>query len=228
MEKCKTITVHMSPRAYKPLIKQLTNAGFRLQFSERLKNTDPAIADHPDLVLCDLIDTFYHGDASKLSPAYPGDIRYNAACTGRYFLHHLQYTDPELLQIVYDLNLIPVQVKQGYTKCNTLVADSDSIITSDMGIAKAFEKAGGTALLIRPGYIKLPGYEYGFIGGASGTCFRKTDTKGLVCFNGDLSTHPDCKEIRAFLHERKFEILDVPGEPLLDIGSVLFENTFVL
>ena len=98
------------------------------------------------------------------------NIRYNAVCTGKYFIHNLQYTDPDLLAAAEakaaaeHTSLTKIHVKQGYTRCSLLPVDDQSFITSDTGIAKTLADYDTDVLLIRPGHILLPGFDYGFIG----------------------------------------------------------------
>ena len=42
-----------------------------------------------------------------------------------------------------------VDVKQGYTKCSTLIADENSVITSDKGLYRVYEKNGVEYILVR-------------------------------------------------------------------------------
>lgn len=71
-------------------------------------------------------------------------------------------------------------------------------------------------LPVQKGHVALEGFEYGFLGGASG-CID-----GRVYFNGDLSAHPDFEKIREFLAERGYETVYFEGEPLTDIGSIVY------
>ncbi len=71
-------------------------------------------------------------------------------------------------------------------------------------------------LLVRKGYVALDGFEYGFLGGASG-CIDDT-----VYFNGDLSAHPDYEKIRRFIEAHGLRVKFFADEPLTDIGSIIF------
>ena len=214
---------------------------------EPLVRVAPPLACHPDLLLCKLgvsdAAPLFQGDPARLSPAYPGDVPYNACCTGRYFIHNLKYTAPELLaaagitisgtasgpqttgtQVIEhgasaQANraglMIPVQVPQGYSKCSIVCVDETSIITYDAGITKACRKAGLEVLQIAPGHVRLQGYPTGFLGGASGRVGRE------ILFNGDLSVHPDFAAIRDFIESRGLSCVHFPDYPLTDVGSIL-------
>jgi hypothetical protein len=158
---------------------------------------------------------------STLKPAYPFDIALNAARVGRTLLCRPDFTD----RIVTDAcgkNQIHIQsVRQGYAKCSVCVVDGSSIITADKGIERAAKLCGIEVLLIQPGFIRLPGYGTGFFGGCCGKL-----AADHMFFCGDLSSHPDCGKIRAFLSERGIEAESIAHEPLSDIGSIipLIEN----
>jgi hypothetical protein len=70
-------------------------------------------------------------------------------------------------------------------------------------------------LLIDKGHIQLQGFDYGFIGGASG---RIGDT---IIFNGDITQHPDYEKIAAFIEDRDLKIKYFTEYPLEDIGSII-------
>lgn len=195
---------------------------------------DSRISSHPDLVIsiCDgtlILDKEAHGsileqlDAwevpyilgnSKLGEEYPADIAYNAVITGKHLIHNLNYTEPLLLQHSRNTNKTLIHVKQGYTKCSTVVVDDNHLITSDRGI---YEAAGNSleVLLVQPGNVALEGYEYGFLGGCSGVI---GDT---VVFHGDLGAHPDFASIKAFVEGAGKKLMYFSDFPLRDIGSIL-------
>ena len=143
----------ISKDAGAPLIKYLEETGCEYELFGPLKNVAEPIRNHPDLLYVRLNeDTLFKGDASKLGPEYPEDIRYNAFSTGKYFIHDLRYTDKELLRAAEDLGLIPVSVRQGYSGCSIVPVDEDSIITYDRGIADKALKSGLNVLLTEPGH----------------------------------------------------------------------------
>ena len=239
--------VYLSPLAGKSLTSYLKERGCQLHFMKPLAGVAPPLAFHPDLLLCKLgvrdDAPVFCGDPSHLRPVYPGDILYNACCTGRYFIHNLKHTAPELLaacgiaasasqkpaasaaQVLPGVShaprlspvpMIPVPVSQGYAKCSIVCVDETSVITYDAGITKACRKAGLHVLQISPKHVLLPGYPTGFIGGTGGRIGRE------ILFNGDLSSHPDFSAIRGFIEERGLSCVFFDDYPLTDIGSIIF------
>jgi len=207
-------TIYISETANTLIIEELKSQGHDIRVVNLSDVTYTPVSSHPDIYMCSMgsDNPVFFGEPSKIGSKYPANIIYNAACTGKFFLHNLKYTDPELLKSASEMELI--NVPQGYTKCNTLIVDEDSIITSDEGIAKSCSHKMNV-LLVSPGHIKLQGFSYGFIGGASG---RIDNT---IYFNGDLSSHPDHKKITDFIKARDLDIKYFSEYPLEDIGSII-------
>lgn len=223
-----TPTVYLSRLASPSLQRFLQSNGFQLK-SLDVPVVYPEISTHADILLCQLglweKAQIFHGDPEKLTRNYPGNIRYNAVCTGKYFIHNLQYTDPDLLaaaeaKAAADSTILTkIHVKQGYTRCSLLPVDDRSFITSDAGIAKTLADHDTDVLLIHPGHIHLPGFDYGFIGGTGGGL--PLSGRRLLVVNGNIETHPDHKKIATFLEDRDIDLYYSKDSPLMDIGSIL-------
>lgn len=153
---------------------------------------------------------------TSLTSNYPNDIAYNIARVGEFVICNFKYTDDVIKNYIDEHNLTVVDVSQGYAKCNVCIADENSIITSDQGIYEKCIRFGIDALKISCGNIKLDGYEYGFIGGAS----VKTSNNTMFFF-GDIKKHPDYLKIKEFLNKKGIDILCIDGKKLEDIGSVV-------
>lgn len=157
---------------------------------------------------------FFEG-ADRVGYNYPANIRYNAAQVGRNLIHDTAHTDPAILNIARELGMHIIHVKQGYTKCNLVVVDDNSVITSDLGLVAALERNNIDVLVISPGYIRLEGVSYGFLGGCTG----RVDFE--VIFNGDLSAHPDFENIVNFIRKKDLRPVWFEEYPLEDIGSII-------
>lgn len=213
---------YLSSLAHPDLCTYLENAGHVIHNFPELRTVSSLVANHPDVLLCKLgakpESPIYEGAPNELSPLYPGDCRYNAACTGNFFIHRLDITASELLaaaKVSCGDELQLINVRQGYAKCSTVIVDEDSIITYDKGIAKPCEAAGMNVLLVKSGFVKLRGANTGFIGGASG----RVDDE--IVFNGDLSAHTNFREITAFIEERGLGCKWFESYELEDIGSII-------
>ena len=192
----------------------------------------PALPDpvctHPDLM------TFYAGNGqiiidrtfsmdlppqiqiqkgtAILGSSYPQDIAYDACQIGSHLFCKPDATAEEILRL--PLSVVPV--RQGYAKCSIAVIGKKAAITEDIGLARAMCDVGIDVLLISPGGVSLPGYEYGFIGGACGKIAPDT----LACF-GDITKHPQYAEICAFCKKHGVKLLSLSDDNLTDYGSLI-------
>lgn len=105
-------------------------------------------------------------------------------------------------------------MKQGYSKCSICVLSENAIITSDNVIHKRAVANGIDSLLISQGFIDLPGFDYGFIGGAS---FKISKNK--IAFTGHLDKHPDKERIFSFLSLHNIKPVYITEKAVFDIGS---------
>ena len=191
---------------------------------------DPIIASHPDMLLHPSKQGIFvhstHAFAAydlplipicqQPEPKYPHDVLLNAARVGCYLVCRPDVTAHELLEYAKQHALTVLPVRQGYAKCNLCVVSDSAAITEDASIASALRNAGIDVLTIEAGGVRLHGYPYGFIGGASG------HDGTHVFFCGDLSLHPEGARIHAFCHKHGMEPICLCAQPLCDVGSLLF------
>ena len=153
---------------------------------------------------------------------YPQDAQFNLCMLGEHVICNEKTSAREIVDFLTNLSRFkPLSCRQGYSRCSVCVVDSQSIITADRGIALRAREAGLDVLLIQPGTIRLDGYAYGFIGGAS---FKIASDK--LAFTGRLSGHPDQDRILRFLASHGVEPVYLTQFPAFDIGSAvpLLEN----
>ena len=237
--------VYLSRQVHPALTSYLTTHGYAIEVVDHEGVTYYPVSTHPDIFMCRLgvweNPVIFPGNIEALTSSYPGNIIYNAVCTGKYFIHNLKYTDADLLNsakawksalcgsaegVAPSGELIIVNVPQGYTRCCCLPVDDTSFITSDRGIEKALTAAGADVLLIGKGHIELPGFDYGFIGGCAGHVMMPSGNTcndymiPTILFNGDLSNHPDFESIIGFINKRNLNIAYFEDYPLTDIGSI--------
>ena len=180
---------------------------------------DPRIAFHADLSLLHLGGENFVG-AEELSfdsdfpviskvPTHTNDCALNVCIVGDYAIACPEYASvlPEEKKLI--------AVRQRYARCSVCIIDEHSIITADPGIARACGDLLDV-LLIAPGYIELPGFDYGFIGGAS---FKLS--KYQLAFTGLLDEHPDKKRIERFLQDRGVRPVYLTEENCFDCGSAV-------
>ncbi len=158
-----------------------------------------------------VLDT--HSDFSH----YPDEARFNTLFHEGFLFANKKAVSPLISDICEKNNIGFIHVNQGYAACSSAVCGK-GIITADSSIYSAVTDAGFTALRISEGHISLPGYSYGFIGGASGFC-KKTET---LYFNGDIENHPDYRAIQSFSESLGVNIVSLGCWPLTDCGGMFF------
>ncbi len=213
-------SIYISYLAPKNIINYIKNSGCNIHLVPSGGRTYNAVDSHPDIYFCKMGVTehpyIFRGNPAEIGAAYPQNIKFNAVCLDRYFIHNIKYTSPALLSEARETGLEFINVNQGYTKCSCVVVDGHSIITSDEGIYRALNRYSDIETLkIRAGFVNLEGFDYGFLGGASGRIGNE------IIFSGNLSAHPDYSSISQFIEARGLAVKYFPEYPLTDIGSIL-------
>lgn len=229
-------TVCLSEKTNSILKDALRSKGYEIIEIVGTDKVYDSISSHSDIYLCKICDqlvvapvqlpfireklmengTNYVSGEKDPGLKYPENVKYNAAQMGGRLIHNMNHTDSAVLLAAKEHGLELTDVKQGYTKCNLVVVDGNSAITSDMGLAAALKNNGLDVLVISQGHVKLEGFPYGFLGGTSG---RVGDE---IVFNGDLSVHPDFQAIRDFIQTKGLRALWFEEYPLEDIGSIIY------
>ncbi len=159
-----------------------------------------------DLVLCD----------DDIVSEYPYDVRFNLALVGEHVIGRRASAAHHILEFCDRQSIDFIDVRQGYSKCSVCVVSDDAVITADRDIALAARNIGIDVLEIIPGGVSLPGYDTGFLGGASGA------DAGNVYFSGNLASHPDACAIECFCHRHGKKVVSLSTEPLFDGGTMFF------
>lgn len=212
-------------------VRQLQTLGIRVIPTVEVSALQLAVSGHADMMLHHLggnrfavareVHAYYQKcfpDAVMISGTrtlksdYPYDILYNCTALGQYVIGNLKNTADE---IVCEAETF-LNVKQGYSKCSTCIVSEHAVITADLGIAEQCRKNGIEVLTITPGFIELPGVNYGFIGGATGLL-----APDLLAVNGELKTHPDGESIRAFCKMHGVSVCELKKGYIMDVGSIL-------
>lgn len=176
------------------------------------KSADCSVYEHLKQVGFELIPI-----NKRLEKDYPKDIAINAASIGNYLFCKRNNTAQEILDYYINKNKIIVDIKQGYAKCSVCIINENAIITADKSIAMAAMNVGIDVLVIREGFIKLTGYNYGFIGGCSGKL-----SENSLAFCGNIKNHPEYNRIRNFLQKYNVSIIILDEKSdLRDVGSII-------
>jgi len=195
-----------------------THPDMQIHFiSDNCAVTAPSVFEYYKSILPANI-SLIKGDADPQN-TYPGDCAYNVAKLGNRIIGNLKYIDSKIKEIYDKMGYEFINVKQGYTKCNMCIVDNNSVITEDEGIFKTLTRCGIDVLLLNTHSVKLNGFEYGFIGGASG--FLKP---GCLALFGDLKFHPEENQIKTFLKKNGVNITSLLSTNVTDFGSLIYLN----
>lgn len=153
--------------------------------------------------------------SKNIDKDYPNNVMLNCVVLNDKLICNRKTIADEVLQMAVNDNLKIINVNQGYTKCSTCIVNENAIITSDKSIYKSCRNEMDV-LLIRQGYIKLSGTDYGFIGGSSFKYNRNT-----LVFTGNIELHPDYENIKSFAENHNAELLSLTENTMIDIGSII-------
>ena len=152
----------------------------------------------------------------RVNGSYPDDCKLNLARIGNNIIGKISVADKEILNHIKSNNINRINVNQGYGKCSILILNTNAIITDDESVSKNAIESGFDVLLISKGDIILNGFNYGFIGGASGLISNNT-----VAFFGDIRKHRNFSEIADFLDKHGINYVYIENYPITDIGGII-------
>lgn len=221
----------------KKIIDKLVHMGINVIPTIKHEKLYEAISYHPDIILHPINYTtlivepsmfYYYKDKLRntniklikgekhLGKKYPDNIAYNVARVSKYAIHNLKYTDEKLLYYLKKEGIEFIDVNQGYTKCSIANLSENTIITSDPSIYNKALKYGIDVLYIKEGFIKLPGLDYGFIGGTCGLLRKKE-----ILFTGKYEKHIDYNNIEKFLKKHEVKPIFLSNKEIIDLGSII-------
>ena len=239
MSKDKTIAL-IGEDAPKSVINSLCEMGFEVLILPRDPRLPSPVSSHADMLLFLVGDKIFASSEyvksnreifarieergytvvpckCDVKDLYPYDIHFNLALVENAAYGNMPFVANEVKEHLASLGIKLCTVKQGYTKCSTVVLNN-AIITADSGIAKAAEANGIETLIIKNSAesVRLDGYEYGFLGGACG--YRD----GTLYFCGDITKHPQYFEIAEFAKTHSTLLCSLGDAQLCDVGGIFF------
>ncbi len=152
---------------------------------------------------------------------YPRDCAYNVVRLGKKIIGNLLYADEEILKIYSQNGFEFIDVRQGYTKCNLCIVDSNSVITEDEGLFRTLSKNDIDVLKLSTYEVQLRNFKNGFIGGASGFL-----SQGQLGFFGKISEHTEFDKIKTFISKKNIDIIELSTTKMQDFGSMLYLKDF--
>ena len=228
-----------SERIPKSCLDSLLSLGFEPIFLPQYSRLQNGVSSHPDMLLFICKDKYFctkeyreiAGGAFDIieklgyspilcdefpSPDYPNDIIFNALNMGDHIFCLEKKLSKEIKSYADKHGISIINVKQGYTKCSVCKVSDKAMITSDRSIAHSAKNVGIDVLSISQGHVNIKGYDYGFIGGASG------ESEDTVYFCGNVMMHPDGEAIIDFCQKHEKRYVSLSNEPLFDVGTLFF------
>ena len=147
---------------------------------------------------------------------YPNDAKLNFVRIDDFLLCNSKTVSKEVVERAALDGIKIIDIKQGYTKCSTLIIKQNAVITDDTAIGSALKLNNFDVLTVEKGSVGLPGYNYGFIGGCGGLI-----SKNEMIFFGNIKMHKSYNEIKSFLNNYKINMTSLSGSNLLDVGSII-------
>lgn len=151
--------------------------------------------------------------AKPVRKDYPDCAIYNAAIGDGLTIHKSDFTDTTIKHFTSSFQTI--NVKQGMSRCSTVILNREAVLTSDRGIENACIIEDIDTLYVSPEDIILPGQKYGLFGGCCGVYENR------IFINGSLTQKHDGDVIKLFLQNQNMEITELDGTPLIDVGSII-------
>lgn len=151
-----------------------------------------------------------------LEDRYPLNVAYNVARLGKWAFHNTEATDPVLREQLEKRGVEFVHIQQGYSKCATLILGDKMLISEDKGLSEKAEDKEIRSLVIPTGFIRLPGLNYGFLGGAGGLI-----DKNKIAIAGDITLSPCQLNIINYLEQYSINLETLSNQVILDIGSII-------
>lgn len=196
-------------------------------------NVDSRICSHADLVFLhlgggtafyadekgnlptELKEMHIHRISAPLGAKYPDDCPLNCAVIGKHIICNIDTADCGVLKYFSTNSYNIIGVKQGYTKCSVLPVSEDAMLTDDLSVYNSCRDVFDT-LYIEKGFVRLPGFDYGFIGGAGGKISNDT-----LAFTGSIDDLSVKKRIEGFCTVHGVECVYLSDEQIYDVGSLL-------
>ena len=229
-------TLIIDSRMYRQSKEKLLSMGYKLIEITSQSFLDEPVSGHPDMFITKLdgktfIDTAIH-DLFTFVPErrieqisafseneiakYPNDVKFNCAVVGNKIICNENYVAEQIMNYAAVNAYKIIHTNQGYAKCSTVIVDNNAVITEDNSIESACINSGIDVLKIDKGFIKLNGYDYGFIGGSCGLI-----ENNILAFNGCIEAHPQYNKIKTFCKNRGVEPVSLCNLPLYDVGSII-------
>lgn len=218
---------------YKVVQEELDSFGVST-FSLPKNNSLPEeISSHADILAFSYKDTLFLSDHVKgdratlfedrkvtfikdVKAPYPKDCKLNVCLLKDKLFCNTNAISSEIYNTVIEDGVQIIHTNQGYTKCSICVINHNTVITEDDKLSSLLKIYQINVLTISKGYVHLSDKHYGFIGGCASMI-----ANNRLYFNGDISKHPDYKQIQEFLYKAQVDLVFNSNRPLTDFGGLV-------
>ena len=144
---------------------------------------------------------------------YPNDCLLNHLLIGDLLFGNTDIVPKDIVS----LNLFkPIKVRQGYTKCSSIVLDEHTVLTDDESISRTVSRYNKHVIFIKQNEVLLEGYDHGFIGGTCG----KLDEQTLYV-SGRIPNTVFGETLKKELESAGMYYLEIGKGKLRDIGGII-------
>lgn len=144
---------------------------------------------------------------------YPWDCRLNLLPLDDRLMGNIRVIPQE---IVFLGGFSAVNVRQGYTRCSSVLIDSNTVITDDTSIGETLLNFAKYSVIMKQKEILLEGYDHGFIGG---TCGKISDT--ALAFAGRIPGSEFGELLKSTLEGLGVSFCELGDSSLRDIGGIV-------
>mgnify|MGYP001668363161 CR=1 FL=1 len=144
---------------------------------------------------------------------YPYDVKFNALRVSDYLISKESVSAAAIKERFSKDKLI--NSSQGYVKCSVIDIAGKYFISDDIYLEKIISALGYKTLLVDKGLVKIDGYDYGFIGGASGYAENK------IFLSGRIKDEKNRKRIEEFVLSINKELIYLTEYDIFDVGTLM-------
>ena len=147
------------------------------------------------------------------SNKYPHDCRLNLLPVGDMLLGNVSVMPSEVLALGH---FRPVNVRQGYTRCSSVLIDESTVLTDDKTIGDTVLNFVKYSVILKQEEIILKGYDHGFIGGTCGKISSDT-----IAFAGRIPATEFGRLLKDALTQHGCSFCELGSAELTDIGGIV-------
>lgn len=216
--------------------RSLKELGIDIIKIQPIKNADRRISSHADLVFLplggnnsaiaqetELLLSKSEPIASmnllksgiSISSEYPLDCPLNCVIIGKYIICNVDTVRKDVLEYCRRNFFEIINIKQGYTKCSVVPVSERAIITDDISVYNGCRDKLDV-LAVEKGFVRLDGFNYGFIGGSAGKLGHD-----LLGFTGRINDNTVRSQIEDFCALYDVRCVYLSDEKIYDVGSII-------